>query len=80
MQVTCFKVGYNFFNVLPAKDMYRAASVKSSAKFSHLVPSCRNTSSTVRRIILQLTLQLFQVEGIQQEMFRLEYPSCPLVH
>ena len=25
--VTCVKVGCNFLNVLPAKDMYRAASV-----------------------------------------------------
>ena len=58
MQVTCIKVGYNSFNVMPAKDMYQTASVMSNAKFSRLVPSCRNTSSTVCRIILLSTLLL----------------------
>ena len=58
MQVTCIKVGYNFFKVLPAKDMYRAASVKSNKKFSRLVPSFHNTSSTGCRIILLSTLLL----------------------
>ena len=39
--------------------MHRTASVKSNAKFSRLVPSCRNTSSTtVWRKILLLTLLL----------------------
>ena len=33
MQVTCIKVGYNSFKVLPAKDMYRVVSVKSNANF-----------------------------------------------
>ena len=40
------------------KTCIRAASVKSNAKFSHLVPSFRNTSSTVCRIILLFTLLL----------------------
>ena len=58
MQVTCIKVGYNSFNVLPAKAMYRAASVKSNAKFFRLVSGYCNRSSTVCRIILLLTLLL----------------------
>ena len=35
-QVTCIK-GYNSFNVFPAKDMYRAASVKNNEKFSRFI-------------------------------------------
>ena len=62
MQVACIKVGYNSFNVLPAKDLYRAASVKSNAKFSRLIPSRCNRSSTVYRIILLLTLLLLSSE------------------
>ena len=46
------------FNVLLAKGMYRAASVKSNAKFSCLLPTCRDTSSTESRIVLQLTFLL----------------------
>ena len=55
-QVICIKEGYNSFNVFPAKDMYRAASVKNNEKFSRFISSCRNMSSTVCRIILLLTL------------------------
>ena len=56
-QMTCIKEGYNSFNVFPAEDMYRAASVKNYEKFSRFISSCRNMSSTVCRIILLLTLR-----------------------
>ena len=55
-QLICVKKGYDFFNVFPAKDMFRAASVKNNQKFSRFITSCRNISSTVCRIILLLTL------------------------
>ena len=58
LQVTSNKVGYNSLNVLPSKDMHRATSVKSIAKFCRFVPTCRNTSCTVCRIILLLRLLL----------------------
>ena len=45
-----------------SKDICRIASVKSNAKFSRLVPSCRHKSSTVCRIILLLTLLLLSSE------------------
>ena len=80
MQVTRIKVGYNFFKVLPAKDMYRAASVKSNETFSRLVPNCHNTSFTGCRIILLSTLLLRSTgkHSIRNVLFG--GPSCPLVH
>ena len=55
-QVTCIKEGYNSFNVFPAKDIFRGASVKNNEKFSGFISSCPNISSIVCRIILLLTL------------------------
>ena len=75
MQVTCIKEEYNSFSVLRARDTQRAASIKSNAKYSRLLPSCPNMSFTVLFTLLQTP-----VEDTQLSMYRLEFPSCPLEH
>ena len=63
--------------------MYRAASVKSNAKLSRLVPSYLNTSPTASRITLLLTLLLLSSgrHSIRNVSFGVsKLPTCALMY
>ena len=77
MQVTRIKASYNSFIVLPAKDMQQPASAKRNAKFSRLVPSCRNTAFTMCKIKLLLTLILLSSERHSIKNISLGVPKLP---